>query len=184
MENKKYIDKYFSTRSKDLEEYYHRFCLQSERGYFGEMLSELYLHLIENVDKLKIWIEKDELHYYCIKFIYNQRNWSKTNFKKMVLIPDHIVLDTDLHSEIEEDEISSKEVHYEKEVEINTKLELLQDALSHLDYYERYVYSEYFINKKTLRGLASDVGLSHIAIHKIVKKIKHKLQLIIQKQLK
>lgn len=183
MENKHHIDTYLQQRSKDLELYFNRFCLPNEKGQFGEMLSELYLHLIENSDKLTDWITKDELHYYCIKFIYNQRNWSKTKYKKMTSIPEQIQIDSNIDYGFDPDEMTSMEGHYEKEVKLNQKLELLQNALSHLDYYERYVYNEYFIKKKTLRGLASDVGLSHIAIHKIVNRIKNKLQSIIKKQI-
>lgn len=182
MDYKKYIDNYYTKRYNDLKSYYERFCLPSEREHFGEMVSQLYIHLIDNIEKVKIWIDKDELHYFCIKYIYNQRNWSGTDFKKSITIKDN-VFDEQYFNEGVEDEITTQERHYEKETETNLKLELLSNAVSHLDYYERYVYTQYFINKKTLRGIAGDVGLSHIAIHRIVKKIKSKLQSIIQKQI-
>jgi hypothetical protein len=183
MDYKKYIDTYFSTRTGELRSYYYKFCTPTEKEFFGEMLSELYLHSVSSIDKIKIWIEKDEYHYYAIKYIYNQRNWSKTSFKKMIIIPDSIILDNLNEFPILEDDYQEKELQYQKEIEINTKLEFLQNALAYLDYYERYVYTEYFIKKKTLRGLASEVGLSHIAIHRIVNKIKKKLQDIIKKQI-
>jgi hypothetical protein len=182
MDYKEYIDLYFKNRTKDLKDYYYKFCTPKEKEFFGEMLSELYLHSISNLDKIKIWIEKDEYHYYAIKYIYNQRNWNNTAFKKSINIPDSIILNDLNEFPLLEDDYQEKELQYEKEVEINTKLEFLQNALSYLDYYERYVYTEYFVKKKTLRGIASEVGLSHIAIHRIVNKIKKKLQNIIKKQ--
>jgi len=182
MDYKQEIDKYFSTRTPELKKYYFKFCLPNERNHWGEMLSELYMHIISNVEKVKDWVIKDELHYYCIKFIYNQRNWSKTSFKKTINIPDSIILDSINEFQYLGNEQTNLDDIYEKEININLKLELLHNALTYLDYYERYVYSKYFVEKKTLRGIASEVGLSHIAIHRIVHKIKNKLQNIIQKQ--
>ena len=71
---------------------------------------------------------------------------------------------------------------YRREYETNLKLEFLQNALQYLDYYERFVYTEYFIKKKTLRALGGEVGLSHISIHRIVGRIKTKLYNICNKQ--
>lgn len=182
MDYKQEIDKYFSTRTPELKKYYFKFCLSNERNHWGEMLSELYTHITSNVEKVKDWVIKDELHYYCIKFIYNQRNWSKTSFKKTINIPDSIILDSINEFQYLGNEQTNLDNIYEKEININLKLELLHNALTYLDYYERYVYSKYFVEKKTLRAIASEVGLSHIAIHRIVHKIKNKLQNIIQKQ--
>lgn len=182
MDYKKYLDNYFSSRTGELKNYYYKFCTPTEKEFFGEMLSELYLHSVSNLEKIKIWIEKDEYHYYAISFVYKQRNWSKTSFKKMIIIPDSIILDSINEFQYLGNEQTNLDDIYEKEININLKLELLHNALTYLDYYERYVYSKYFVEKKTLRGIASEVGLSHIAIHRIVHKIKNKLQNIIQKQ--
>jgi len=182
MDYKKYLDNYFSSRTGELKNYYYKFCTPTEKEFFGEMLSELYLHSVSNLEKIKIWIEKDEYHYYAISFVYKQRNWSKTSFKKMIIIPDSIILDSiNEFPLLEDDYQDDMEEIYRKEFETNVKIEFLSNAISHLDYYERYVYTEYFIRKKTLRGIAIEVGLSHISIHRIVNKIKKKLQNIIKK---
>jgi DNA-directed RNA polymerase sigma subunit (sigma70/sigma32) len=186
MDYKLEVDRYFDTRIKDLKDYYYKFCSPKEKEFFGEMVSELYLHSISNLDKIKGWLEKDEYHYYAIKYIYNQRNWSNTSFKKMIIIPDSIILDNlnDIDFSTPSDIMEDMEEVYRREYETNLKLEFLSNAVSHLDYYERYVYDEYFIKKKTLRALGCQVGLSHISIHRIVKRIKTKLHNIIQKQIK
>jgi len=100
----------------------------------------------------------------------------------MIIIPDSIILDSiNEFPLLEDDYQDDMEEIYRKEFETNVKIEFLSNAISHLDYYERYVYTEYFIRKKTLRGIAIEVGLSHISIHRIVNKIKKKLQNIIKK---
>jgi hypothetical protein len=183
MDYKQYIDTYFQRRTPDLKNYFYKFCSPKEREYFGEMLSELYVHTVNNIDKIKIWIDKDEYHYYAIKYIYNQRNWSNTSFKKSITIPDSVILDDINHPLSNEIDDNMEEV-YRMEYETNLKLEFLQNALQYLDYYERFVYTEYFIKKKTLRALGSEVGLSHISIHRIVGRIKTKLYNICKKQIK
>jgi len=178
MEYKMQVDIYFQNRTNDLKIYFDKFCTPKERGKFPEMLSELYMHIQSNIDKIKIWIDKDELHYYCIKYIYNQRNWNNTDFKKTITIPD---FDNTLTNNLEvHNDYFTFEKHCEDEYLYNKKQELLKVALYHLDYWERYVYTEYFIKGKTLRTIGVEVGLSHISIHKIVKKIKSKLQRIIK----
>ena len=84
MDTKEIVDNYFNTQTKDLKKYFNKFANSYEKQFFPEMLSELYIHIIQNIVKLDNIIKEGKLHYYCVQFIYNQRNWSGTVFKKMI----------------------------------------------------------------------------------------------------
>ena len=177
MDKKKEIDKYFNTRMKDLKEYYLRFSSGDDLNNFPEMLSELYIQSIKNIDKFdNKMFENGEFHYYAIKFIYNQKNWNKTNFKKMT---EGVVNNSDYLDNNEdkiEDIMENEELLSQKQYEFDNRMAKLNESIYNLDLHEKILFDKYYKDRKPMRKIGKEVGLSATAICKMVNEIKVKLK--------
>lgn len=167
------VDEYFSTRINDLKTYYKKFAKPSELNFFGEMMSILYMHIIDKMDKLYDVISTNNIHFYAIQFIYNQRNWNGTDFKKTIFQQEtnnDLIPDLKLYYESSEEIV---EEQLEKDFDRQNKLAKINIALStKLDLHEKILYDLYYIKRKSLREIADDTGISHTGVYYMVKKIR------------
>jgi hypothetical protein len=176
MESKDYLDKYFKENTKELKKYFNKFATPKERDYFDEMLSQLYLHCFKNLDKFSQMLITGQIHFYCIRYIYNQRNWNKTEFKSKLgvqetnseLLPNYEKILCDNFDD--EEEMMEKEIRY---MEQKTKLSMIDSVL---DLHQKILFQMYFVDKKSMRKIGCEVGLSHTAIHYMIQDIKNKIK--------
>jgi len=166
------VNDYFTNRTKDLEDYYNKFCSEKERGFFPQMLSEMYIHVIDKLDKLSELILRDELHFYCIQYIYNQRNWRGTKFKEEIevkesneglLLTCEILVDHDYESE---QQLLEESEEYDK------RLEQVNKGYLKLTNSQKVLYQKYFVERQSMRKIAKEVGVSATAIFNLIKQIK------------
>jgi DNA-directed RNA polymerase specialized sigma subunit len=176
MEYKDLLDDFFKNHTSELKQYFKKFATPKEMEHWDEMLSQLYLHCYNNLDKLKEAICENKLKFYCITYIYNQRNWSKTEFKRKLIVSE---TNSDLLTNYDnicydvfedEDEVMKKEIKF---MEQKTKLSMVNSVL---DLHQKILFQMYFIDKKSMRKIGGEVGLSHTAIHYMIQDIKNKIK--------
>lgn len=176
MELKDYLDKYFKENTKELKKYFKKFATPKEMDYFDEMLSQLYLHCFNNLDKFGNMLITGQIHFYCIRYIYNQRNWNNTEFKSKLgvketnseFLPNYEKIVYDNFDD--EDEMMEREIRY---MEQKTKLSMIDSVL---DLHQKILFQMYFVDKKSMRKIGNEVGLSHTAIHYMIQDIKNKIK--------
>jgi len=172
--NKEIIDTYFKTRIKDLETYFNKYCM-NDCEYWNNMISELYIHLIDNIDKLSSIIEKGDIHYYCVKFIYNQRNWKQTDFKKTISEKENMDI-TNIKDFVENDFQSTLiESKLKEQVIYEDKVNCLNIIVSSLDLHEKILWRMYTVENKSMREIGKNVGVSHTSIFYLLKEIKNRI---------
>jgi DNA-directed RNA polymerase specialized sigma subunit len=172
---KEKIDEYFTKNYKRLKEYFYKFCSYQEREHFDVMISNLYQHIFQNQEKLKGIIERDELQFFCVSYIYNQRNWNGTEYKNYINIKENY---NDLLNEdfvILNQDVDYEEV-YQKELDYNNKLNKIKIGYLNLPLHEKILYDKYFIQKQSMREIAGDIGVSHVSIHYSLQSIKKKIK--------
>ena len=175
MNTKTLIDDYFNSRLKDLQTYYYKFCSEAEKHYFPNMISELYIHIIDRIDKLQELISRDELHFYCIQYIYNQRNWNGTKFKEEIQSKENFSSSLE-HTNISiENDFDSEENFYIESVEHEAKLNIVRKGYLKLNLPEKVLYQKYFIEKLSMRKIAKEIGVPLTSIFKSVKEIREKI---------
>lgn len=175
-ELKNKVDKYFTERTKDLKIYFLKYCYPYEKHNFPEMLSELYLYVSQNLIKLKDIIETDKIHFWAIQFIWKQRNWQGTAYKKHILIEesgDELIPNLEIPYQSEEEVI---EENIEKDIKIQNRLTQISFALHDLDLHEKILYDKYYIQQKSMREIGNDIGVTHTAIYYMIKKIRTKIR--------
>ena len=182
-ETRSIIDTYFSTRTKDLEEYFNKFCSDKEKGYFPNMLSEMYMHVIEKIDKLEELIHREELHFYCIQYIYNQRNWQGTKFKAEITIKEtneQILTSHETNEKLQakmidlcvENDFDLDEYHVAVSNKHDSRLKQVQAGIDKMTNSQKALYNKYFIEKQSMRKIAKEVGVSSTAIFNLIKEVK------------
>jgi DNA-directed RNA polymerase specialized sigma subunit len=175
MNTKTQIDEYFKKHFKDLELYYNKFCSEAEKEYFPNMISELYIHIIDRMDKLQELISRNELHFYCIQYIYNQRNWNGTKFKEEILSKENYSSSLE-HTNISiENNFDSEENFYIESVKYDTKLNIIRKGYLKLNLAEKVLYQKYFIDELSMRKIAKEIGVPLTSIFKSIKEIKEKI---------
>jgi 7,8-dihydro-6-hydroxymethylpterin-pyrophosphokinase len=171
---KEQIDEYFTTRINDLKEYYMKFCTPSEREHFGVILSNLYEHIYNNLNKLEHIINSGDIHYYCVGYIYNQRNWNGTDFKKYININENYSDDIALSNILDDEDVY--EIKAQQEIDFTNKLMKINIALSKMELHEKILYDKYFNQKQSMRKIGLDIGVSHVSIHHSIQTIKKKIK--------
>jgi len=171
---KEKIDEYFTTRINDLRQYYIKFCTPYEKEYFGVIISNLYEHIYNNQTKLQDIINRGEIHYYCLSYIYNQRNWNDTDFKKYINIKENYSDDIPLSNILDDEDVY--ELKAQQEIDYTNKLTKINIALSKLELHEKILYDKYFNQKQSMRKIGADIGVSHVSIHHAIQNIKKKIK--------
>lgn len=175
MNTKTLIDDYFNSRLKDLETYYYKFCSVLEKEYFPNMISELYIHIISKIDKLEELIKRDELHFYCIQFIYNQRNWKGTKFKEEIISKENFSTSLENTNISIENDFDSEEKYYFENVKHETKLNIVRKGYLKLNLSEKVLYQKYFIEQMSMRKIAKEIGVPLTSIFKSIKEMREKI---------
>jgi DNA-directed RNA polymerase specialized sigma subunit len=182
-ETRSIIDTYFTKRTNELEDYFNKFCSEKERGFFPNMLSEMYIHVIDKIDKLEELIQREELHFYCIQYIYNQRNWSGTKFKSEITVKEtneSVFASYETNEKLQgkmldlavENDFDLDDYHVGVSNRHDAKLKMVQDGVDKMTNSQRVLYNKYFIEKQSMRKIAKEVGVSSTAIFNLIKEVK------------
>jgi DNA-directed RNA polymerase specialized sigma subunit len=176
MNYKQKIDEYIKSKTSDLEFYFFRFCTENEKNFFPNLLSDLYIHLIEKQDKLEQVIDKNELHYYCIKYIYNQRNWQNTSFKNDMVSKENYSDSLASCNIAIDNSFDAEEQACAENIEQENRLNKIRLAYHNFTQAEKVLYKKYFIEQQSMRSIANEIGVPTTSIFKGIKNLKEKIQ--------
>ena len=176
---KQILDNYFSTELDDLKSYFMRFATTQEKHFFAELVSELYIHSVENLLKLEPILLKGDFHYYAIKYIYNQRNWDKTKFKGFMYSKE---TNESLLKNLEitdETTFDSEEQYYQDEIDFQRthaiRANKLKIAFDNFELHEKILFKKYFENGESLRKIGTELELSYTSVWHMVNALKKKI---------
>ena len=142
------------------------------------LVSECYLFLMENKDKLESKI--DLLESVAVRWMTMQVKWSNTSFKKAWVYPNkhitpHQLEDVESYILIE-DKITEEEL-LKAEIEIQEKLNRIQMNLASMSLDQRFLFQNIFEQGINTSGkLAKHTGLSRTGCYYLIKNIKTNLK--------
>lgn len=175
-EMKAVIDEYFNKDLPRLEKYFNKFAYAHERDNFPTVVAELYIHSIENITKLGQVIEQGNFHYYATKYIFNQRMWGNTKYKKDTIIKENYSDDLTTLNVLTENDFEEDEERLEKEMETEIRLAKIKVTHEKLELHEKILFDKYYNRGMSMRKIGAEVGVSQTAIYYMIKKIRHKIR--------
>lgn len=174
-ELKEILDNYYKTELPKLEKYFNKFKYPNETYNFPDLVSELYIHSLENVDKISHILLKNHYHYYATKYIFNQRMWGNTKYKKNTLIKENesesiadLIILTENDYELDEELL-------QKELDIDRKLGKIKVIYDKLPLHEKILFDKYYNRGISMRKIGLETGVSQTAIYYMIKKIRKKI---------
>jgi hypothetical protein len=175
-ELKKIVDDYYKNDLKRLEKYFEKFRYANEKDNFAEVCSELYLHTIENLEKIAPIIIKNQYHYYCTKYIFNQRMWKNTQYKKNTIIKENGSEEIGELPILSDNDFEAEEELLRNEMEFEVKLAKIKIIYDKLPLHEKILFDKYYHRGLSMRKIAKETGVTTPAIFYMISKIRGKIQ--------
>lgn len=167
---KEIVDTYYQNDLPKLQKYFNRFARFDETENFFELVGNLYIYTMNNQEKLNEVVMEGKYHFYCVQWIYNQRRWTGTEYKKNTKVIENnstLLTDLDLYDIVDE-----YEDVLEREYDIQQKLALVRIRYNTLPYDAKVLYDKYYGNGNTMRAIAKEIGVSPALISQQVSKIR------------
>lgn len=189
MTYKKIIDEYFDTNYSHLQKIAKNILGKVNKSDMApELISEAYMYLIDNQDKLQQLVEESGPESIIVRFMQYQIVWSKTKFKKNNIINNNnLNLDRET-SEDDDDIINNKYVLeklitledeqediLEKEKEFQDKYNELQIRIQNLSKKNQPVWALYQLGYNNSGKLAKHIGLSRNTCYHIIRDMREEL---------
>lgn len=144
------------------------------------LVSEAFLHVNSNQEKIYSQIEKGKLESVVINWMTMQVKWSNTKFKKEFVYPHKHHSDSpieELESFVLIDEDVNEEELLENEKEIQDKLNSIQVTMLSLPLEEQELYKYIYIDGIDTSGkLSKFTGLARTGCYYLMKNLKEKLR--------
>jgi RNA polymerase sigma factor (sigma-70 family) len=173
---KQIIDNYYKTELPRLKKYFEKFRYENERYNFPDLVSELYIHSIENIEKIAPILIKNHYHYYATKYIFNQRMWGNTKYKQNTQIKD---CGSDIIETLEitsENDYEHDEELLQKEMDTNIKLAKIKVIYDKLPLHEKILFDKYYNRQMSMRMIGRETGVSQTAIYYMIKRIRKQIR--------
>lgn len=181
LDYKNLIDEYITTNNKNIEEWAVNSIKsksQSVRIYSGALLSELYMYIYENQQKVYnkyLKQSNDIMKGFIIYFFIVQISFHNTTLNAKMIIKE--VEDYNKHQTLffydkYEDEDSEAERIYNIQQRINQ----LNQKLGTLTLPESIFYNLYYVQNKSIRQISKEIGTSTTSIWRIKNEIDKKIK--------
>jgi len=174
-ELKQIVDEYYKNDIKKLQKYFNKFSYANEKDNFPDLISELYIHTIQNIDKLAPIIIKNQYHYYAIKYIFNQRMWSNTKYKQNTQIRENQSDELQDLKIFTPNEYEDEEELLKKEMDIDLKLAKIKIIYDTLPLHEKILFDKYYNRHMSMRKIGKEIGVSQTAIYYMITRIRKKI---------
>lgn len=151
-----------------------------------ELVSDCYLYIIENIDKLEEKIIQGKIEQMCVRWMTMQVKWRNTQFKKNWVYNDEhkTYLDDKLHHNndatlldaimIEEDD---EETILQKEMEYQNKINHIETMVQQLPIDKKLLYDIIYVQGHNTSGkLSKFIGLSRTPSYRLMKELKELLR--------
>ena len=178
---KEFVDRYFNLRYKFLINTAHNILSRIHKPQLKEeLLTQTYLYVINNIDKLKEKIEDNKLEAIFINYMSKQIRWNKTQFKKENILNENSKLSwypiETLEDYILPYEEITEEDELEKEKDITDKLSLISLNLSKMSLDQRLLFENYQQGINSGGKLAKYTGLSRTTCCSLLRNLKENLR--------
>ena len=170
------IDEYFNKELPRLEKYFNKFAYAHEKDNFTTLVAELYIHSIDNIEKLRNVINQGNYHFYATKYIFNQRMWANSKYKKDTIVKENYSDDLSTLKTMTENDFEEDEERLLNEMDTEIKLAKIKYTHERLDLHEKILYDKYYNRGMSMRKIGNEVGVSQTAIYYMIKKIRHKIR--------
>lgn len=150
----------------------------------SEIISELYLYMMNNKEKLISYIERETLEGFCVTWIQTQIRYPNSPFNRKNAIHEgefvEDVINDIVSEELYDNEYENDLASYLTESQIED-IRSINNILHHLSQSEKILYDLYFVKMMTLREIAaySSIKISYMTIYGMVKKLKEKIKLLL-----
>lgn len=175
-ELKQIVDKYYQKDIKKLEKYFEKFRYANEKDNFPDVVSELYIHTITNLEKLTPILIKNQYHYYAVKYIFNQRMWNNTQYKKNNTIQENGSDELGELNVMTDNEYEAEEELLKREMETEERLAKIKIVYDNLQLHEKILFDKYYNRGMSMRKIGKETGVSQTAIYYMIKRIRTKIQ--------
>lgn len=173
---KEIIDNYFKKDLPKLEKYFKKFAYSHEKGNFPDLVAELYIHSIENIEKLRNVIEEGNYHFYATTYIYNQRMWANTKYKTNTNIKENGNDDLINLNLMTDNEYENEEQRLLNEMKTEDRLAKIKYIYDKLELHEKILFDKYYNRNMSMRKIGAETGVSQTAIYYMIKRIRTKIR--------
>ncbi len=189
MTYKQIIDEYFDTNYSQLQKIAKNILGKVNKSDMApELISEAYMYLIDNQDKLQQLVEESGPESIIVRFMQYQILWSKTKFKKNNIINNNN-LNLDIETSEDDDDIinnkyvleklitieDEQEDVLEKEKEFQDKYNELQIRIQNLSKKNQQVWALYQLGYNNSGKLSKHIGLSRNTCYHIIRDMREEL---------
>ena len=146
----------------------------------NELVTDCYLYLIDNKEKLDGKIQNGEIESICVRYMTMQVKWSNTSFKKDWVYPNKYITakaleDVESYAIIEEE--ITEEDYLKKEKEIQDKFNFLSFRFENDELDKKMLYNYVFsLGFNTSGKLAKHTGLSRTGCYYLIKRLKESIK--------
>lgn len=173
---KEIIDTYFNKDLPKLEKYFNKFAYAHEKGNFTDVVAELYIHSIENIEKLRNVVEQGNYHYYATTYIFNQRMWANSKYKSNNHIKENGNDDLINLNITTGNEYEDEEERLLKDMKTEDRLAKIKYIYDGLELHEKILFDKYYNRNMSMRKIGAETGVSQTAIYYMIKRIRTKIR--------
>lgn len=170
------LDTYFNKDLKRLEKYFNKFAYDNEKNNFPDVAAELYIHSVDNIEKIKDVLTQGNYHFYATTYIFNQRMWSNTKYKTNTIVKENHNDDLPNLIILTDNDYETEEELLQKEMDTEQKLAKIKYVYERLELHEKILFDKYYNRNMSMRKIGAEVGVSQTAIYYMIKRIRQKIK--------
>lgn len=175
-ELKEVVDRYYTRELDKLEKYFNKFAYAHEKENFPELTAELYIYTIDNLEKLRPVIEQGNYHFYATTWIYNQRMWNDTKYKKNTTIKENGNDDLPNLNVMIDNDFESEEELLRRDMLIEERLAKIKYVYDKLPLHEKILFDKYYHRHNSMRKIGKEIGITQSGIFHYIVKIRNKIK--------